>query len=244
METGKYSRSPKQNRSKESFERVLKTATDLLQKHGFNGFSITDVSRRSKISIGSIYGRVASKDDLVRSVQERVLDAADREHDAFFERLDRPNITLRELFPLAVQHHAGFLAQHAAIFHAFISRASSDPVLRKRGKRSHAYFTSGMCKLLLRHRAEINRPDPERSVLACTRLMWSSFGSFLGIESDESAGEGVWLELIEDVTQMGLLFLLSPKSLPPLKAKELAIHAAKAKRLPLKSKAHTTRKRK
>ena len=208
VRTGKYSHPPKQARSRKSFDRVLAVATELLEKHGFNGFSIVDVSRRSKISIGSIYGRVTGKDDLVRSVQERVLNNADREHDAFLQNLDHEGMTLRELFPLAVQYHADFLARHAAIFHAFISRASNDPVLRARGKRSHAYFTSGLCKLLLRHRQEITHPDPDRAVLACTRLMWSSFGSFLGIESDESAGEGDWQELIEDVTQMGLFYLL------------------------------------
>jgi hypothetical protein len=82
-------------------------------------------------------------------------------------------------------------------------------VIRNRGKRSHANFTNGLCKLLLRHRQEVTHPDPDRAVLACTRLMWSSFGGFLGIESDESAGEGDWRELIEDVTQMGLFFFLS-----------------------------------
>jgi hypothetical protein len=108
VQTGKYSHPPKQARSRKSFERVLEVATELLEKHGFNGFSIVDVSRRSKISIGSIYGRVAGKDDLVRSVQERVLNNADREHDAFLQNLDHERLTLKELFPLAVQHHADF----------------------------------------------------------------------------------------------------------------------------------------
>jgi AcrR family transcriptional regulator len=205
----KYSHPPKQLRSLKSFEQVLDAATELLEKHGFDGFSIVDVSRRSKISIGSIYGRVAGKDDLVRSVQERALNRADKEHDAFLEEIGRDESTLAELFPLAVQSHAEFLAEYAGLFHAFILRASSDPVLSKRGKRSHAHFTNGFCKLLLRHRSEITHPQPERAVLACTRLLWSSFGSFLGLDNDESAGEGDWHELIEDVTQMGLLYLMS-----------------------------------
>ena len=245
MPSGTFSRSPKQTRSKESFERVLETATELLEKHGFNGFSIVDVSRKAKISIGSIYGRVASKDDLVRCVQERVLDIADQQHDAFLARLDNHQMALDEMFPLVVHHHADFLARHAAIFHAFISRASSDPVLRKRGKRSHAYFTAGLVKLLLRHRDEITHPDPERAALACSRLMWSSFGSFLGIESDESAGEGDWDELIEDVSQMGLFFLLSEHravSMGPPGAKKPASSRRKGAKI-VRSVSHKPRRR-
>ena len=207
VRTGKYSHPSKQARSRKSFDRVLAVATELLEKHGFNGFSIVDVSRRSKISIGSIYGRVTGKDDLVRSVQERVLNNADREHDAFLQNLDHEGMTLRELFPLAVQYHADFLARHAAIFHAFISRASNDPVLRARGKRRTLLHKRSVQAVAASSPGD-HAPDPDRAVLACTRLMWSSFGSFLGIESDESAGEGDWQELIEDVTQMGLFYLL------------------------------------
>jgi hypothetical protein len=75
-----YSRVPQQERSRLSFDRVLDGATRLLEENGYEGFNITDVSRISKVSIGSIYARVDSKEDLLRAVQDRVLTQVDADH--------------------------------------------------------------------------------------------------------------------------------------------------------------------
>jgi len=56
-------REPKQDRSRASFERVLDAATALLAERGYSEFTLQELSRRSKVSIGSIYCRVSGKDD-------------------------------------------------------------------------------------------------------------------------------------------------------------------------------------
>ena len=56
-------REPKQDRSRASFERVLDAATALLAEKGYSEFTLQELSNRSKVSIGSIYGRVNGKDD-------------------------------------------------------------------------------------------------------------------------------------------------------------------------------------
>src|SRR5262245_26618965 len=77
--TGSLAREPKQDRSRASFERVLDTATALLAEKGYSEFTLQELSRRSKVSIGSVYCRVNGKDDLIRLVQVRTLDRLDVE---------------------------------------------------------------------------------------------------------------------------------------------------------------------
>ena len=76
---GEFTRAPKQTRSREALERVIETATSLLDEVGLDGFAIHEISRRSNVSIGSIYARFASREDLLRVVQVRVLDEIHQE---------------------------------------------------------------------------------------------------------------------------------------------------------------------
>ena len=55
-------RPPQQRRSRESLERILRAGADVLADRGYDGFTIGEVSRKAKVSVGSVYGRFESKD--------------------------------------------------------------------------------------------------------------------------------------------------------------------------------------
>lgn len=56
-------RAPQQGRSKASFERMLATAEELMTQRGSDEFTLNEVAKHGKVSIGSIYCRFDSKDD-------------------------------------------------------------------------------------------------------------------------------------------------------------------------------------
>jgi AcrR family transcriptional regulator len=64
--------SPQQARSRRTLERLLASAEDLLGEVGHAGFTIPELSRRAGISIGTVYKRFATKEDLLRAVMQRV----------------------------------------------------------------------------------------------------------------------------------------------------------------------------
>src|SRR5215212_234910 len=66
-------RPPLQNRSRESLERVLIAGKQLLEEEGWEGFTVQEVSRRAKVSIGSIYARAPSKEALILAVYDRAV---------------------------------------------------------------------------------------------------------------------------------------------------------------------------
>jgi AcrR family transcriptional regulator len=128
-------REPKQDRSRASFERVLDAATELLAEKGYSEFTLQELSRRSKVSIGSIYCRVNGKDDLIRLVQVRVLDRLDVDQATFINRLRRQELPLRELVLETVTQFGNFLRKHASILRAFMELGANDPVAGEIGKK-------------------------------------------------------------------------------------------------------------
>lgn len=68
---------PKQQRSRDSFAKVCAAVLELLHERGTGQFSLAEVSSRATVSIGSIYGRVASKAELLRAVQSQEFDRLD-----------------------------------------------------------------------------------------------------------------------------------------------------------------------
>lgn len=63
---------PRQQRSKQTVERLLTAAEELFGEVGQAGFTIPEVSRRAGISVGTVYRRYATKEDLLVAVLRRV----------------------------------------------------------------------------------------------------------------------------------------------------------------------------
>ena len=59
---------PKQRRSRLSAERVLNSSLELLEEHGFDAFTVAEVSKRAGISVGAIYARFGNKEAMLRAV--------------------------------------------------------------------------------------------------------------------------------------------------------------------------------
>ncbi|WP_201643892.1 TetR/AcrR family transcriptional regulator [Paraburkholderia metrosideri] len=203
-----FVRAPSQGRSRASFERVLETATELLATRGYEGFTLQDVSVLSKASIGSIYGRVKGKDDLVRAVQIRVLQKADDEQIEMFNSLRSQHASLASLIPATIFATAEYLKSHGALFSAFMTRAPFDPVIASTGKMSFHKFLQGFKSLLLAHRDEIAAPDPHRSVETCFVVVYAALSRYLGLGMpSEMSGAGGWEDFKSDLSRMCLLYM-------------------------------------
>jgi len=214
-------REPKQDRSRASFERLMDAGTALLAEKGYSEFTLQELSRRSKVSIGSIYARVTGKDDLIRLVQVRVLDRLDAEQANFINRLRRKELPLKELVPATVTQFGNFLRKHASILRAFMELAASDPVAGEVGKKHFNQALLDFRLLLLERRDEIRHADPEHAVEACFHVVYASLGRYLGLGTmGDVAGEGDWEQLLEDLSLMSLFFLLGdPRQVWPKPAR-------------------------
>ena len=205
-----HAREPKQDRSRASFERLLDAASALLAERGYSDFTIAEVSKRSKVSVGSIYGRFENKDALVRATQERVLARMDEEYAGLVNRIRRKRLPLSVLVTTSVKELADFHRRHAGELIPFMDRASSDSVIATVGKKYHGQMALDFKLLLLERRTEILHPDPDRAASTCFAVIYATLARHLGLGSSKDvAGEGDWRQLVEDLGQMSLTFLLS-----------------------------------
>ena len=67
------SRLPRQQRSRQSLERILAAAEQVLARDGADGFTVAAVAALSRVSIGGIYRRFDGRDTLLLAVKHRVL---------------------------------------------------------------------------------------------------------------------------------------------------------------------------
>ena len=205
---GAPSREPLQGRSKASFERMLSAAAKLLVERGSDDFTIADVSKTGKVSIGSIYGRFDSKDDLIRAVQARALAEIDAEMADGLTRAASKSTTLDELVSNLIETLAEILRKHSDIFRPLMIRATFDEVIATVGKKSYAETERQFRETILARADEIHHPDPERAVRSVFRIVYAAIARYLGIGSSTTAAwEGDWQVLKEDLEVMSSAFL-------------------------------------
>lgn len=128
------SRKPQQGRSKASLERMLAAGRALMLERGSEEFTLQEVSERGQVSIGSIYLRFESKDNLVRGVIAEALDALGAEETALLDRLAAQSSTLADFVPAYVEGYAEILRKHAPLLRLTMERASFDPLVSAPGK--------------------------------------------------------------------------------------------------------------
>lgn len=216
-------RAPVQGRSRESYERMMTAAEQLLGARGSGEFTLAEVSRAGRVSIGSIYNRFENKEALLHAVQLRILERVNREMSERLagqlgsdEGLDHLVLRLVEVIAETLRAHAGPMA-------ALMRIATEDPQVSATGKRFYSETVQTYAEALLDHREDIARSHPERAVHSSFRILYAAIARYLGFGSATNAAwEGDWAILKEDLAAMIAGFLRTPsrdgdaaRGLPP-----------------------------
>src|SRR5438105_6990537 len=172
IDSSPHVRPPQQQRSRESFERVLEAAVDLLETEGYAGFTLAEVSRRARVSIGSIYARVSSKDDLFYAIHERVMAQIGVENEVFSDLTRWQGLPTRRLVMEAVRELAEPFRAHAEILRVIMHRGAIDEVVADRGSTNASALAEQFEALLLTRRPEITHPDPELAAAVAYRMAY------------------------------------------------------------------------
>lgn len=165
-------RPPRQRRSRESFDRVLEAGIEVLREHGFDGFTLHEVSRRAGVSIGSIYARAPSKDALILAIYDREMERIAVRQQRIEVDSRRDGLNGQELVETLVRDMAELMLSESATLRVFMQRAASDDVIWQRGaERSHVL--AGVFETaLLAHRDQLAHPDPEVAIDVAYRFVY------------------------------------------------------------------------
>ena len=203
-------RPPKQKRSQESLERVLRASTSLLEEMGFDAFTIQDVSHRAEVSVGAIYARFGSKENLLRAVHRHAMETIAAQHGAVAAVDGRPGKPVDAVIVDAVRAVAGVFRGNESLLRAFMHLAAVDDEISRRGSQSSIELARQFETTVLAHRSELAHPDPEIAVDVCFRMAFSTFARQVMygpvFESDRPIA---WDDLVTEVGSACAAYLLA-----------------------------------
>jgi AcrR family transcriptional regulator len=213
-------RPPQQDRSRVTQERILASASALLAKRGHADFTLLSVCKESGLSIGAIYSRFSSKDELLRTIQERHIEELDTDVTQIVGRLAAQNGSLQSTAPAVVREFCELYRKHQFLLRPLMALGTIDPIMGQVGKKWDTRTKQQFRHLLLRHKSEIAQSSPERAVDTCFEVIFASVTHVLGLGTAPNVmgtapnvrSKNIWRDFVEDLSRMVSTFLLSDLS--------------------------------
>jgi AcrR family transcriptional regulator len=168
--TARNVREPRQQRSRDSQERILRAAEALITSKGFEALTTAEVVRRSHTSIGTLYARFGDKAALLHAVQDRVQSREEATMRALAAKVDWDSLTLEQTVRSLLEIKQAATEGDDRLFEAFVVHGATDPVLRGQGYRHKATIEELEVQILMRHADEIGHSDPEGAARVASRL--------------------------------------------------------------------------
>lgn len=204
-----HARTPKQDRSRQSFERIIEATIDLCRERPYDQITLAEICQRAGVSTGALYGRVTGKDELLRAVQVQFLERLGEQFTAEAQRIAAQAHGLAEVVPAVVVGLGKLLKENASVLRAFMLRGPVDEVIAVAGRQSADENHAKFIRLVAACTSEIRHPNPTRAIEAGMLLIYATQARFLGLDSIGGAGERVsWNQLLEDLSDMMLAYLL------------------------------------
>ncbi|NIZ09145.1 TetR/AcrR family transcriptional regulator [Pseudooceanicola sp. HF7] len=199
---------PKQRRSRISQAKLVAAARKLMAEHGYEGFTLQQVSSTAGVSVGSLYGRFTGKDELVHFVHNTLLEEMDAAHRALLQDPVWDELPLQDIVPRLFDGIAEILRDNAPLLRAYMIRAINDPVISEAGSRSYWQFSDGVVSLLMTRANQLSTDDAEQVFRYCVMSSYSTYGNFLGLGSTRGEINQVgWSWIKEETSRMLLAYL-------------------------------------
>ena len=208
LATKSVSRQPQQGRSKASLGRMLAAAEKLMLQRGNEDFTLDEVTKIGKVSVGSIYHRFQSKDNLVRAVIANELERIAIDEDAMMAEVVGASKDLATFMPRYVEAYAELLRQHAPLLRLSMERASFDPLVSEPGKRRAYRSEEAAIAAMISYKDEFGGTRNEFKAKAAFNIIFATLARQLSLGSTgESASLRDWTELKAELGLMCLTYL-------------------------------------
>ncbi|MDB4950032.1 MAG: TetR/AcrR family transcriptional regulator [Gemmatimonadetes bacterium] len=155
-----------QARSRDTLDRLLASAEEVLGERGLEGTTVPEIARRAGLSVGAVYRRFPDKDALLRAVYEAYFARAGELNRASLLSLGWSGAGLAEGVRRTVSTMVWGAWEHRLLLRALLTYAYThpDPAFRREAEATSAAALAGAEPILLRHRDEIPHTDPEAAV--------------------------------------------------------------------------------
>jgi len=179
VETLHEVKEPRQQRSRDSQERILKAAEALIKSKGFEALTTAEVVRRSRTSIGTLYARFGDKTALLHAVQDRVQSREEAAMSVQLGKVDWDSLSLEDCVRRLLQIKQMVNEGDDRLYEAFVVHGATDPVVRAQGYRHKAAIESLEVEILLKHAGEFGHADPASAARVASRLAQAAQEEFV-----------------------------------------------------------------
>jgi AcrR family transcriptional regulator len=154
---------PKQARSRETQERIVKAALELVAERGREGPSVPEIANRAGVSIGAFYGRFPTKEALFDHVDRQLFEESARCWVEFLEPANWRGRRAAEIVREVVRAWVDAVATHQPLNRALTERWSTSPLSPTVKKAAAAHYEAiftALGDLFVERRSELSHPDP------------------------------------------------------------------------------------
>lgn len=141
-------RAPRQKRGQDALESLLKAGSELLAEFGYDGFTMTELSRRSGVSNGAMYWRVENKDALLHAIHDRFIDETAAYTDVLANAAPWDGLPIADVVRNAVVEVGKVFSHNVPLMRALSLRAGTDPMIRATAAAALHRANAAFCSLL------------------------------------------------------------------------------------------------
>jgi AcrR family transcriptional regulator len=205
-------RAAQQERSRRTEQRILQASIDMLSEFGEAGITMSAVSERAGVSVGSIYRRFGSRAELLIAMSDAFAQGFSRELQQRLDSADPGDLST----PEGVIRHATvslgrLFEQNAAPLGRLLLLGLNEPAIFAKGSQASIEGGQAWMRFVLRVADDVRRPDPEAAVDYCYRLVYAVAAHRLTQGSDmESRRPLDWDHLIAELAETNMAYLLTP----------------------------------
>lgn len=203
-----------QERSRRTEHQILQAGLALLGELGEAGITMSAVSERAGVSVGSIYRRFGSREDLLIAMTKEFAEG-------FHHRLQRklsaarpedlasPQARIR----LATTAVARLFQQNAHALGRLILMGLAEPRIFREGQRASIAGGEDYIRFVLGASEHIRRPDPEAAIDYTYRMIYAVCAQRItqpaNLDSRRQLG---WDRLVTELVEANIAYLLTPKA--------------------------------
>jgi AcrR family transcriptional regulator len=209
----KVATEPLQRRSRETHEKLLKVAEQLILVNGAD-FTLADLAQQSGVSIGGVYRRFPDKEALIVALQKLVYRRMDDEFGAVEKAALQRSGDFRQQLDVVVLGWATLLKNYSPYLKAFIEASLTFSESAREGFKAYLSNRNLSKSILLTNRAAIAHPDPEHAIEFCYNCVFEIVASHLGFARRNLPDHSKWPALIADLQRLCQRFLLDDARSP------------------------------
>ena len=198
-------RPPLQARSRESLQKILAAAQDVLAADGFDEFTMTAVAERAGVSVGAIYRRCDGREQLLAAVKDRLLGQLEEDLAGRLRTADPSLEGVVEAFATAI---ADAFAAGGQVWPDLL-RSPGKSAMEERGRQALESVRHLFEQAAGRYRGEVRRSDPAAALAAVERMMTGALIHRAAMEPSRGGGTTVQA-YARQLSDMAVAYLRTP----------------------------------